>query len=113
MLKCLLKGKALTDFERIKVQENYTELVENVNKMIDKLTEEIFPDLALQKQDRALRRNIQKPENMKTSSFYAWLVEMNEHLAIFQNGKKANKLKEDELKESSYSLHCQSCGKFI
>ena len=42
MLKRLMKGKALTDFERIKAEENYTETVDNVNKMIDKLTEEIF-----------------------------------------------------------------------
>ena len=74
MIKRLLKGKALTDFDRIFTDEACSELVDNCNKIIDKLTEEIFPDRALQKQRRALRRNIHKPENMKTSSFYARLV---------------------------------------
>ena len=46
MLKRLLKGKALIDFERIKVEEGYTDTVDNANDMIDKLTEEIFPDRA-------------------------------------------------------------------
>ena len=67
MIKRLLKGKALIDFERIFTDEGYSESVDNCDKIIDKLTEEIFPDRALQKQCRALRRNIQKPENMQTN----------------------------------------------
>ena len=71
MLKRLLKGKALADFERIYAEEDYTNSMDNVNEMLDKLTEEIFPEHALQKQRRALRRYVRKPEGMKTSTFYA------------------------------------------
>ena len=43
MLKRLLKGKALTDFERIFAKEAYTNSMDNMDDMLDKLTEEIFP----------------------------------------------------------------------
>ena len=99
MLKRLLKGKALTDFERIKVDEAYTNSMDNVKEMLKKLTEEIFPERALQKQRRALRRYVRKPEGMKTSTFYARLVEMNEQLKTFPGGSKTSSLTEDEVKE--------------
>ena len=99
MMKRLLKGKALIDFERIKVEESYTNSVENAKHMLAKLTEEIFPDRALQKQRRALRRYVRKPEGMKTSSFYARLVEMNEQLESFPDGDEFSKLEDDELRE--------------
>ena len=116
MIKRLLKGKALIDFERIFTEEGYSESVDNCDKVIDKLTEEIFPDRALQKQRRALRRNIRKPENMKTNQFYARLVEMNEQLEKFPNGTEDDKLSEDELKEilefglpKSWQIHMTLC----
>ena len=99
MIKRLLKGKALADFNRIFTGEDCSESVANCDLILDKLTEEIFPDRALQKQRRALRRNIRKPENLKTSEFYARLVEMNEQLMVFPKGKKEDKLGKDELKE--------------
>ena len=77
MLKRLLKGKALVDFERIKKEEAYTNSMDTVDKLLDKLTKEIFPDRAFQKQCRSLRRYVRKPENMLTVSFYAQLVELN------------------------------------
>ena len=55
MLKRLIKGKTLTDFNRIYAEEGYTETVANCNLMIAKLTKEIFPDRALEKQRRGLR----------------------------------------------------------
>jgi len=58
MLKRLLKGKALIEFEKIKIAESYTNSMENMKKMLAKLTEEIFPERALQKQRRALRRYV-------------------------------------------------------
>ena len=87
-LKRLLKGKALTDFEKIKVAEAYTNSIDNANAMIVKLTEEIFPDRALQQQRRSLRRYVRKPEGMKTSTFYARLVEMNKKLESFLGADK-------------------------
>ena len=42
MLKRLLKGKTLADFERIFTEEAYTNSMDNVNEMLDKLTEGIF-----------------------------------------------------------------------
>ena len=71
ILKCLLKGKALVDFERIKLEEAYTNSMDNVDKLLDKLTKEIFPDRALQKQRRSIQRYVCKPEGMSTASFYA------------------------------------------
>ena len=99
MLKRRLKGKALADFERIFAEEQYTNSMDNVDDMLDKLTEEIFPDCALQKQHRALRRYVRKPKGMKTSTFYARLVEMNEQLESFPNADKDDKLNLDKLKE--------------
>ena len=92
MLKRLLKGKALADFERIFAEEQYTNCMDNVNEMLDKLTEEIFPDRALQKQRRALRRYVRKPKGMKTSTFYARLVEMNKQLESFPDADEDDKL---------------------
>ncbi len=77
-LKRLLKGKALADFERIKLAENYNNTMNNVDRMIEKLTSKFLPNCALQKQRRSLRRYVRKPEGMMTSAFYARLVEMNE-----------------------------------
>ena len=99
MLKRLLKGKALADFERIFAEEAYTNSMDNVNGMLAKLTKEIFPDRALQKQRRALRRYVRKPEGMRTSTFYARLVEMNEQLKSFPDAGETDKLGSDELKE--------------
>lgn len=99
MLKRLLKGKALADFERIYSEEAYTNSMDNVDEMLDKLTKEIFPQRSLQKQRRALRRYVRKPEGMRTSAFYARLVEMNEQLQSFPDSDEDSKLPEDELKE--------------
>lgn len=99
MLKQLLKGKALTVFERIKIDEAYTNSMDNVEKMLDKLTEEIFPERALQKQRRGLRRYVRKPEGMKTSTFYVRLVEMNEQLKTFPGGDEDSNLGGDKIKE--------------
>ena len=41
MLRRLLKGKALADYERIKVDEAYASTMENMEKMLAKLTREI------------------------------------------------------------------------
>ena len=99
MLKRLLKGKAQADFERIFVDQGYTNTMNNVNDMIDKMTTELFPERALQKQRRCMRRYVKKPLEMRTSSFYARLVEMNEQLENFPGGNAESKLSEDELKE--------------
>jgi len=99
MLKRLLKGKALVDFERIKLEEAYTNTVDNVNRLLAKLTKEIFPDRALQKQRRSIRRYVRKPEGMTTASFYARLVELNEQLKSFPGGTDTSKLSSDEMKE--------------
>jgi len=64
MLKRLLKGIVLTDFERIFAEEGYNNSMENMNDMLEKLIEEIFPQHALQKQHRALCRYVQKPQGM-------------------------------------------------
>ena len=99
MLKRLLKGKALTDFGRIFTDESYTNTMPNVKAMIGKLTTNLFPERALQKQRRGLRRYIKKPLDMRTSSFYARLVEMNEQLEHFPGGDATSKLGDDELIE--------------
>ena len=69
MLKRLIKGKTLTDCDRMWVENGFEDTMESVEEMIDKLTEEIFPERALQKQRRGIRRYVRKPAGMKTSSF--------------------------------------------
>ena len=84
----------------IKVEELHTNSMDNVNKMLDKLTKVIFPDCALQKQSRFLQRYVQKPDGMTTAIFYAQLVELNKQLVSFPGATSINKISSDELKET-------------
>ena len=99
MLRRLLKGKMLANLERIYVEEAYTATVANTTLMTAKLTELLFPDRALQKQRRGMRRYVQKMPDVSTSSLYAHLVEMNEQLIYFLGGSEDLKLSEDKMKE--------------
>lgn len=99
ILKRILKEKALTDFESIFTQESYTNSMVNVENMLKKLTKELFPKRALQKQRRGLHRYVMKLLEMKTSLFYARLVEMNKQLEQFPDGSAASKLPQDNIKE--------------
>ena len=99
MLRRLLGGKTLNDLEAVIVKKGYDETTENLQKVLEDLTKELFPTKALQKQKRGLRRHLVKPMNMRTSTFYARLVELNEQLLQFPGADAESKLPEDELKE--------------
>ena len=101
MLKRLLKGKALSDFDRFfrELSETAKKAVENVEKVLRQMTTEIFPERALQKQRRAMRRYVRKPKDMRTLAFYARLVELNEFLVDFPTGSDKSRLSEEEMIE--------------
>ena len=99
MARRLLGGKTLLDFESITKDKKYTETVENCKLVLAGITEVIFPKKALQKQRRGMRRQLKKPSDMLTSTFYSRLVEMNEQLLEFPDAKPDSKLPEEELKE--------------
>ena len=99
MLRRLLGGKTLNDLEAIVIKKNYQETTEDLGKVLQELTKEVFPTKALQKQKRGMRRYLIKPMSMKTSTFYARLVELNEQLVQFPGASTDSKLPEDELKE--------------
>ena len=68
MLRGLLKGKALSDFKRFYKELSTLEAAapESVPKILAKMTKEVFPKRALQKQCRAMRRYLRKPNEMST-----------------------------------------------
>ena len=101
MLKRLLKGKALADFDRFfgELSETEKKAVDNVERVLRSMTEELFPERSLQKQRRAMRRYVKKPREMRTSAFYARLLELNEYLPLFPSGDDDSKMSDDELIE--------------
>ncbi len=101
MLRGLLKGKALSDFERFYKELSTLEAAtpESVPKVLAQMSKEVFPERALQKQRRAMRRYLRKPNDMSTSAFYARLVELNELLTSFPNASDKSKLSQEELIE--------------
>ena len=52
MLRRLLGGKTLNDLEAIVIKKNYQETTEDLGKVLQELTKELFPTKALQKQKR-------------------------------------------------------------
>ena len=101
MLKRLLRGKALLDFERFfdEMSEEDQGSLEGVEIMLRQITKELFPERALQKQKRAMRRYVRKPKDMTTSAFYARLVELNNFLTYFPTATHDSTLSKEELIE--------------
>ena len=101
MLKRLLQGKALLDFEQFfdEMSEEDQGTLKAVEIMLRQITKELFPERALQKQKRAMRCYVRKPKDMTTSAFYARLVELNNFLTYFPTATHDSKLSKEELIE--------------
>ena len=51
--------------------------LKGVEVMLRRMTKELFPERALQKQKRAMCHYVHKPKEMTMSAFYATLVKLN------------------------------------
>ena len=97
--KRLLEGEALTTFEA-KAQELGNQTNANFENCLEAVAQTVFPQRALQRQRRYLRRNLRKKMDCTTRNFKNRLVEINSLLTSFPGGGgDAQKLDEDDLKE--------------
>ena len=79
-----------------------TETNETFEECLDKVGNLIFPKRALQSQKRYMRRNLRKPGTMKTCTYVARIMELNNYLPLFPrlaDGVEPTKLAEDEIKD--------------
>lgn len=95
----LLEGDALARFNNA-ANLHGNETVDHFTACLDDVTAHVFPQRALQKQKRFMRRFLRKPHTMKIREYVARVVEINDMLEIFPPsvaGTAAIKLPEDEI----------------
>ena len=95
----LLEGEPLSAFNA-KASEVGTETVLHFKDCMDAVTQMVFPQRALQRQRRYMRRNLRKPRDVTIRNFRTRLLELNSYLTEFPGtGGDAQKLDDDDLKE--------------
>ena len=99
MIRRLLEGKALADFEASVTTHNYNETANNLESALNDVAIPIFPKQALQKQRRTMRRQMKKPVGLPVAHYWARLVELNGYLPDFPTGTDQSKISDDDLKE--------------
>ena len=99
MIRRLLEGKALADFEASVTTNAYTETATNLDLALNDVAIPIFPKQALQKQRRTMRRQMKKPVGLPVAHYWARLIELNGYLSDFPVGSEQSKISEDDLKE--------------
>ena len=92
----LLEGDALAAFE-LKATELATETAPHYNEVMEALTKHVFPNKALQKQKRYMRRVLRKPRELSTRDFVSRVCEINNLLTQFPGATNESKLPDDEL----------------
>ena len=99
MTKRLLKGQALSVFEKEISAEDLSENNANLDQALKAVTADVFPTNALAQQKWAMRRLIRKPLNMKVTHLLARLTELNDQLVQYPGATEESKMSDDELKE--------------
>ena len=99
MTKRLLKGQALSVFEKEISTEGLSENNTNLEQALEAVTADVFPTNTLAQQKWAMRRLIRKPLNMKVTHLLARLTELNDQLVQYPGATEDSKMSEDELKE--------------
>ena len=92
----LLDGDALMVFN-VKTTQIGNETNVNYERVMDALTEHVFPLKALQTQKRFMRRFLRKPRDMKARDFVSRVCEINEMLNQFPGANGEGSLPQDEL----------------
>ena len=99
MARNLLAGEALRVFNNKAEGINDPVTEDDVETILQELFKHFFPQKALARQKRYMRRNLRKPRSMKIREFVERITEMNEHLMHFPPANKTNKLPPDEILE--------------
>jgi hypothetical protein len=82
-IKHLLREEALRAFEAKAKELGGEESIENFKACLQAVSLTVFPQKAIARQKRYMRRAIKKPPTMKIREFVGRLFEMNEELAYF------------------------------
>ena len=103
MARRLLADKALNNFETSvntrKAEGVFNETSKNLKIVLADISIEIFPERAIQLQRRALRRNLRKPADMTTATYYHQLKQLSDDLRRYPGGTLGDCLTEEDLKE--------------
>ena len=96
MARRVLQGDALASFEEA-AKDHGEDKVEKFNSCLDDVTSHVFPQRALQKQKRCMRRSMRKPSNMTVREYATRINELNTYLEKFPPNKKRQRLDDDEI----------------
>ena len=85
MTRTLLKGDALHlfDLHKTKIITTGIPTTEHLRQVLRAIGEDVFPNRALTKQKRYMRRFMKKPLKMSWRNFIAEMVQMNDKLERF------------------------------
>ena len=78
----ILQGDALATFDKAATKHG-NETTNNLKLCLDEVTKHVFPNCALQKQKRYMRRALRKPRDMSIKEYDARLEELNNMLKWF------------------------------
>jgi hypothetical protein len=96
-MRTILQGDAHAYFNQV-AQEEAEQTLESYDNCMESLTTHIFPQRALRKQKRYMRRHMRKPYDMPMRIYRNRVVELNNYLASFPGSFNAEqKLEEEEI----------------
>jgi hypothetical protein len=96
MVRRLIVGDTLAAFNRA-AQQHGAETDANFEQCLRDVTTHVFPQRALARQTRYMRRHMRKPREMTTREFAARLTELNDYLNEFPPFGQDQILEPDEL----------------
>lgn len=97
MARVLLQGDALRVFNVATAKAENEETNETFKTCVKAVTKHVFPDGALKRQKRYMRRYMRKPRFMKAREMMARGMEMNDDLKYYPDYKESKRLDEDEM----------------